>query len=881
MRHTAIRSFLVVSLAVGLASAAYAQRPTTSHSGAALPASPRPPVSPLVILYDQYNNASTLATGSQDFETAFDAFDDQGADDFVVPGGESWSIEGTDVQGVYFNGPGPAPSVNVTLFADSAGLPGGVLCDYLNLVPTDTSGSFSITFPSPCVLGPGAYWVAVQARMDFGSGGQWGWTDRTVQSNNPSVWRNPADGFGTGCTNFTTKTTCIPGAGGPDFVFRLFGSILPAGGVIPPAPPECGSTTVFLTNSTPVPIVDLGVVTSTIVVSGAGTYLWDLNLITNIRHTFNGDLDITLMSPAGTIVTLTTDNGGGADDVFNGTVWDDQANPGGQVPYTSNNGLVTDQVYANLVTASPLVPEEAFGAFVGEDPNGTWTLTISDDAGGDVGTLDSWSLQVTTLNSGPSISVSNDFFNSTPVPIVDLGVVTSTVPISGLGTRICSMNVTTDISHTFNADLDITLMSPAGTVVTLTTDNGGGNDNVFAGTVWDDKANPGGQVPYTSNDGLATDQVYVNGVTATPLVPEEALAAFYGENPTGTWTLTISDDAGGDVGTLNSWSIHVVTCSCAIAEPDVPLRVDEHAGSGSSSDLNGVFELGETVQVEPTWTNPGASPFDLHGFGLNFTGPAGPTYTLGDNSAAYGTMAPGATSNCFDSTGDCYGMGVTGSRPIQHWDATFNELAAPFALPSGGPTYTKPWTLHIGESFPDVPRGNLFYRFIENIFHNGVTGGCNATDYCPTNSTLRQQMAVFVLKSKEGSSYTPPACAGVFADVPCPSLFADWIEELFNRGVVAGCGGGNYCPTNPVLRQQMSVFLLKTLLGSSYVPPACTGIFADVPCPSLFADWIEDLFNRGIAAGCGGGNFCPTNPTTRGQMSPFLVKTFGLLLYGP
>ena len=36
-------------------------------------------------LYDQYNNAGTTATSSQDFETAFDAFDSFTADDFVVP----------------------------------------------------------------------------------------------------------------------------------------------------------------------------------------------------------------------------------------------------------------------------------------------------------------------------------------------------------------------------------------------------------------------------------------------------------------------------------------------------------------------------------------------------------------------------------------------------------------------------------------------------------------------------------------------------------------------------------------------------------------------------------------------------------------------------
>ena len=40
----------------------------------------------------------------------------------------------------------------------------------------------------------------------------------------------------------------------------------------------------------------------------------------------------------------------------------------------------------------------------------------------------------------------------------------------------------------------------------------------------------------------------MNNQTATPLVPEEALAAFNGENPNGTWTLTISDDNAGDGG---------------------------------------------------------------------------------------------------------------------------------------------------------------------------------------------------------------------------------------------------------------------------------------------------------------------------------------------
>ena len=127
--------------------------------------------------------------------------------------------------------------------------------------------------------------------------------------------------------------------------------------------------------------------TSTIEVAGAGAYLTDVDLITDLAHTFAADLDITLQSPAGTVVTLTTDNGAGNDNVFTGTTFDDQADPDGQVPYVTNPGIVTDHPYANNTAATPLVPEEALAAFIGENPNGTWTITISDDLAGDGGAL--------------------------------------------------------------------------------------------------------------------------------------------------------------------------------------------------------------------------------------------------------------------------------------------------------------------------------------------------------------------------------------------------------------------------------------------------------------------------------------------------------------
>ena len=115
-------------------------------------------------------------------------------------------------------------------------------------------------------------------------------------------------------------------------------------------------------------------------------------------------------------------------------------------------------------------------------------------------------------------------------------------------------------------------------------------------------------------------------------------------------------------------------------------------------------------------------------------------------------------------------------------------------------------------------------------------------------------MATFVLLAREGSGYTPPACTTpVFGDVPASSPFCPFVEELVRRGVVAGCGNGNYCPNDPVSREQMAVFLLRTL-DPALDPPACTTpVFGDVPASSAFCRWVEELARRGITAGCGQG----------------------------
>jgi hypothetical protein len=181
-------------------------------------------------------------------------------------------------------------------------------------------------------------------------------------------------------------------------------------------------------------------------------------------------------------------------------------------------------------------------------------------------------------------------------------------------------------------------------------------------------------------------------------------------------------------------------------------------------------------------------------------------------------------------------------------------------------------------TFLDVPYNYWTWRWIEAIEDAGVTTGCGSGNYCPGAPMTRDEMALFLLRAKEGGSYVPPACTTpMFADVPCSNSYAPWINELVRRGVTAGCGNGNYCPGTSVTRSQMAVFLLATLQGPGWTPPTCsTPSFADMPCSSPFAAWVDELARRGVTAGCGGGDYCPNTTINRDQMAAFLSTNFSL-----
>ena len=215
-------------------------------------------------------------------------------------------------------------------------------------------------------------------------------------------------------------------------------------------------------------------------------------------------------------------------------------------------------------------------------PGGDGTHTVPLDVDEAVSGIDFGNLAYTTR-------VSTD----TPMSLQDgknaarPGVTTSTIDVSGLS-NILDLNVTVDISHSYVGQLSATLIAPDGTPVELFGNVGGSGDNFTATTFDDDAVLPiaSGTAPFTAT-----------------FHPEGSLADFNGLNASGIWTLEIVDNAKGDTGTLDSWSLQIAAYE---PSPNVPPVADAGGTYSGTEDLTVSLDAGNSYDldgsiVEYTW----------------------------------------------------------------------------------------------------------------------------------------------------------------------------------------------------------------------------------------------------------------------------------------
>jgi len=246
-----------------------------------------------------------------------------------------------------------------------------------------------------------------------------------------------------------------------------------------------GSNQVLTFSSSPalaIPDNNTTGVTSTINVPNSMT-ITSVSVNVGITHTYQGDLEVALIGPDNTTVLLHNRTGAGTDNI--------------------------NTTY-HITTRSA----QALSAFTGKNTSGAWKLRVRDLAAADTGTLNSWKV---TFNGYSTLTA------ATAIPDNNTTGITSTINVAATGT-IVSLRVRVDVTHTYQGDLEVSLIGPDNTTVLLHNRTGGTTDNI--------------------------QTVYAD-LTA----PAQALSAFTGKATNGAWKLKVRDLAAADIGTLNFWEI--------------------------------------------------------------------------------------------------------------------------------------------------------------------------------------------------------------------------------------------------------------------------------------------------------------------------------------
>lgn len=350
----------------------------------------------------------------------------------------------------------------------------------------------------------------------------------------------------------------------------------------------------------------------------------------------------------------------------------------------------------------------------------------------------------------------SEFSDSTTVNILDppAPAAVSTITVAGGPTALTAtglQQVCLDITHTWDSDINITLRSPAGTLFDLSSGNGGSGDN-YTNTCFQMGAATNitaGFAPFTGN-----------------WIPEGAggFASFTGQNANGNWELRVQDFFGGDIGTINWWSMTfeapTLSYSWVSDPPGFTASTDSvnvapdttttytltvtNTGTGCTSDFV------HTVQVHP--------PLSVDIFGPTLICDGDPVTLTSIATGGNGTinydwngLGNGDTLDVIVTSDTTYYLTVTdGCQTPAATDSIFIQAAGPlFATASNDTIICEGGTLTLGVN---ASGGNFVYDYgwstgdstssitvtppASLTYTVTVTDGCNHVVVDPVNVTV-------------------------------------------------------------------------------------------------------------------------------------------------
>lgn len=483
-------------------------------------------------------------------------------------------------------------------------------------------------------------------------------------------------------------------------------------------------------NPTAITINDSGVVPpaapypSTITVAGLKSFSAVSVTLNGLNHTFGRDIDVLLVGPGGQKMVILSDSGGN-NTVTNATITLEDSAPSllpdvfGTVLVSGNfkptNNADNPDTFPAPAPAAPYADPARTGTatfastFNGTDPNGIWSLYVTDDQGGGTGTIaGGWS-----LNFAPP---ARTFCNQSNIAIPVGGASTpypSNLDVSGLDGTIRNISLRFDkLTHRFPVDLDMLLVSPAGQKMVVMSDAGGagpGPDLVFtlddSATVAVPEPLMGGVFRPTSLGTAGSDAFPASGTPPPPSPPyaepppastATLASAFAGSNPNGTWRLYVVDDVPADAGSIaGGWALTF----------DLIFNTTTTMSSTINPSVVGDIAI---IQTNVTSSGPGTP-----------TGTV--SYTLNGTPFGSASLAAGGAAFGFQPIAGTYNLRATYSGDANFNPSTSNLLVQ---VVNPGPTTTSIGsslnpstfgqsvilTATVSESTPYSPTGTVTFR---------------------------------------------------------------------------------------------------------------------------------------------------------------------------
>lgn len=309
----------------------------------------------------------------------------------------------------------------------------------------------------------------------------------------------------------------------------------------------------------------------------------------------------------------------------------------------------------------------------------------------------------TVATGTPTTTTAN--YNPTDVPrmIPDAGSTASTINVTDSHT-ITDVNVTVNILHPFDADLDLFLLAPGGSPsIELSTDNGGSGAN-YTNTVFDDQAVASitsGSAPFTGTFRPEGNLPDVNAMPAN-----------------GAWTLSVLDDASGNSGVLLSWSLRITTstgntCTVCANCPTITLS----PSSLPDGNLGGAYN--QTITA-----SGGSSPYTF----TVSSGSLPPGLNLSSSGALTGTPTSPGTFNFTVAAADQTGCPGSQAYAITIGTCLFCDDFEDGIL-SGSWNYLQPSWSEANGTLIGTPAGKKAIAVASPVF-----GGCTN---CYVEATLQ------------------------------------------------------------------------------------------------------------------------------------------------